>query len=80
MDGWLTMKPYDSVVLRRSLPDVGLEAGDVGAIVHRHDDDAFEVEFVSGVGATVAVVTLRATDLRPVSAGDMLHVRSLVRS
>jgi len=73
------MKPHDTVVLRRPLPDVGLEAGDVGAVVHRHGEDAFEVEFVSGEGKTVALVTLRAEDLRPVSAGDMLHVRSLVR-
>ena len=76
----MSMKPHDNVVLRRPLPDFGLETGDVGAIVHRHTDDAFEVEFVSGEGATVAVVTLRAADLRPVSAGDMLHMRSLVRS
>jgi len=74
------MKPHDTVVLRRAIPDLGLEEGDVGAIVHRHDDDAFEVEFVSGEGATVGVVTLRGDDLRPVSAGDMLHVRSLVSS
>jgi hypothetical protein len=74
----MTMKAHDTVVLRRPLPDLGLEEGDVGAIVHRHSDDAFEVEFVSGEGATVGVVTLRADDLRPVSAGDMLHVRSLV--
>jgi len=73
------MKPHDTVVLRRPLPDVGLEEGDVGAVVHRHSDDAFEVEFISGEGTTVAVVTLRGGDLRPVSAGDMLHVRSLVR-
>jgi hypothetical protein len=73
------MKPHDTVVLRRPLPDVGLEEGDVGAVVHRHSDDAFEVEFISGEGTTVAVVTLHGGDLRPVSAGDMLHVRSLVR-
>lgn len=72
------MKAHDTVVLRRPLPDLGLEAGDVGAVVHRHGEDAFEVEFVSGEGSTVAVVALGGEDLRPVSAGDMLHVRSLV--
>jgi hypothetical protein len=74
------MKPHDTVVLRRSLPDHGLEKGDVGAVVHRHSPDAFEVEFISAEGRTVAVVTLQAEDIRPVRAGDMLHVRSLVRS
>lgn len=74
------MKPHDTVVLRRPLPEHGLEEGDVGAVVHRHSPDAFEVEFVSADGKTVAVVTLRAEDLRSVRPGDMLHVRSLVRS
>lgn len=76
----MTIKPHDTVVLRRSLPDHGLEEGDAGAVVHRHGEDAYEIEFVSGEGATVAVVTLKAEDLRPVSGGDILHVRSLVRS
>jgi hypothetical protein len=74
------MKPHDTVVLRRPLPEHGLEEGDVGAIVHSHAADAFEVEFISAEGRTVAVLTLHAEDLRPVRAGDMLHVRSLVRS
>ena len=73
------MKPHDTVVLRRPLPDYGLEEGDVGAVVHRHSADAFEVEFISAEGSTVAVITLRAEDLRPVGAADMLHVRTLVR-
>ena len=74
------MKPHDTVVLRRPLPEHGLEEGDVGAIVHSYAADAFEVEFISAEGRTVAVLTLHAEDLRPVRAGDMLHVRSLVRS
>ncbi len=71
------MKELDTVVLRRELPEVGLEAGDVGVIVHCHGDDAYEVEFVSGEGGTLAVVTLAATDLRPIEAREILHVRSL---
>ena len=73
------MKPHDTVVLSRPLPDYGLEEGDVGAVVHRHSSDLFEVEFISAEGKTVAVVTLNGSDLRPVRAGDMLHVRSLAR-
>ena len=74
------MKELDTVVLRRALPEVGLEAGDVGAIVHRHSDDSYEVEFVSGEGGTVAVVTLSIADLRPIEALEILHVRSLAHS
>ncbi len=71
------MKELDTVVLRRELPEAGLEAGDVGAIVHCHADDSYEVEFVSGEGGTVAVVTLSGADLRPIEAREILHVRSL---
>lgn len=71
------MNELDSVVLRRELPDAGLETGDVGAIVRRHSDDSYEVEFVTGEGRTVTVATLEAADLRPINAGEILHVRSL---
>ena len=71
------MREFDTVVLRRALPDAGLEAGDVGAVVHRYSAESFEVEFVSGEGGTVAVVTLAADDLRPIEAREILHVRSL---
>jgi hypothetical protein len=38
----------------------------------------FEVEFVSGDGTTLALTTLTAGDIRPVAAGEVLHVRKLV--
>ena len=71
------MKELDAVVLRRALPEAGLEAGDVGAIVYRHPEDSYEVEFVSGEGGTVAVLTLSGVDLRPIEPREILHVRSL---
>jgi len=73
------MKEYDTVVLTRSLPEYGLEAGDVGAVVHTYEaDKAFEVEFVSGGGETVAVVTLEQDALRSVDKGEILHVRRVL--
>ena len=71
------MRELESAVLKRSLPEHGLEEGDVGTIVHRHSDDAFELEFVSGEGRTIAVVTLSSSDIRPISGPEILHVRSL---
>ena len=71
------MKELDTVVLCRGLPEAGLEAGDVRAIVHRHSEASFEVEFISEEGDTVAVVTLTGADLRPIEAREILHVRSL---
>lgn len=71
------MRETEAAVLRRALPEAGLEAGDVGAIVHCHPGDSYEVEFVSGEGATHAVLTLAGNDLRAIEPREILHVRSL---
>jgi hypothetical protein len=70
----------DTVVLTRDLAEHGLTAGDVGAVVHRHDDDAFEVEFVAGSGQTVALVALGSSDVRPFGPTEILHARELAGS
>jgi hypothetical protein len=69
-------RELDTVVLSRDLVDAGLRAGDLGAIVHVHSPDSFEVEFVTASGRTQALLTLNAADLRPVSDNDLLAVRS----
>jgi hypothetical protein len=69
-------RELDTVVLSRDLVDAGLRAGDLGAIVHVHSPDSFEVEFVTASGRTQALLTLSAADLRPVSDNDLLAVRS----
>ncbi len=69
---------HDCVVLTHDLPVVGLVAGDVGTVVHVHQGgSAFEVEFVTMTGRTVAVTTVSASQLRPVSRQDISHVREL---
>lgn len=65
----------DTVVLERDLPELGLQKGDLGAIVHVHAPDAFEVEFVRASGETQALVTLRAPDVRAVADHDLPAVR-----
>jgi len=65
----------DTVVLNRDLPEHGLRAGDVGAVVEVYGTEGLEVEFVRAAGVTNALVTLKATDLRPVTEGDVLAVR-----
>ncbi len=39
--------------------------------------EAFEVEFVTGEGQTIAVVTLERKDVRPMGKEEILHVRAL---
>ena len=66
----------ETVVLNRDLPEHGLRAGDVGAVVELYGADGVEVEFVQASGQTKALVTLRSADLRSVAEGDILAVRS----
>ncbi len=51
-----------------------------GAIVHRYNNNglAFEVEFVTGEGHTVAVLTLKPEDIRLMKQREILHVRELM--
>jgi hypothetical protein len=74
----MKIKEHDCVVLTKNLPLENLEAGDVGTVVHIHKDGAaYEVEFVTLAGDTVAVATVEASDVRPVSKRDLNHVREL---
>ena len=68
----------DLVALRRDIPEHRLTAGDLGTIVFRYPSaEAFEVEFVTAAGETLAVLTLEAGDIRPLGAREILHARAL---
>jgi hypothetical protein len=72
------MHERDLVVLTHPIVAHGLEAGDIGTIVHVYQDGAaYEVEFVTAEGATVAVLTLTSTEVRPRASREILHVREL---
>jgi len=72
------IQELDTVVLTHDLPEHGLEQGDVGAVVHVYGEGrAFEVEFVTAAGKTLAVVTAAAADIRPMAATEVLHVRQV---
>lgn len=67
----------DTVVLDRDLPDHGLRSGDLGAVVQVYKEDGIEVEFVAASGRTESLVTLKESDVRPISDIDLIAVRSL---
>jgi hypothetical protein len=72
------MKEHDSVVLTRDIPEHALQEGDVGTVVHRYAGArAYEVEFLSASGKTLATVTLQPSELRSFEGGEILHVRKL---
>jgi Domain of unknown function (DUF4926) len=66
-------------VFLRDLPEAGLRAGDLGAVVQVYPPDAVEVEFVTASGRTLALQTLPARHLRAVRDDDLLAVRPAVR-
>lgn len=73
------IKELDVVVLTAPVPTEGLEAGDVGTVVFVHNDgQAFEVEFMTLEGETVAVATVEASQVRPVGERDITHAREMV--
>ena len=75
-------KEHDTVVLTDTVKgDEGanLLPGDVGCIVHVHANGvAYVVEFNALDGETVDIATVRAEQIRPVTARDMMHARETV--
>ena len=72
------IKEHERVVLTVPVPAERLEAGDVGTVVHVYRDRlAYEVEFTTLDGKTAAVVTLEASQVRPVGEREITHAREL---
>ncbi|MDE3241452.1 MAG: DUF4926 domain-containing protein [Nitrospirota bacterium] len=72
------IKELDQVVLTADVPAEGLVVGDVGTVVLVYrDGQAYEVEFMTLEGRTVAVVTLEASQVRPVGQREIVHAREL---
>ena len=75
------LKEHERVVLKTPVAAEGLEAGDVGTVVHVYrDGQAYEVEFTTLDGQTAAVVTLEAPQVRRVGKREITHARKLARS
>ncbi len=68
----------DCVALTADLPEHGLVAGDVGAVVHViKDGKGFMVEFTTYDGDTVALATVSANQIRPLARNEVHHARRL---
>jgi hypothetical protein len=72
------IKEHDCIVLTANVPDEGLEAGDIGTVVHIHKGgEGYEAEFMTLTGETVAIVTLLAGQVRPLNRRDLAHAREM---
>lgn len=66
----------DLVILENDHPGESLEKGDIGTVVHVYQDEAaYEVEFLTASGKTVAVLTLEQSDVRPANDKEVFHAR-----
>jgi len=71
------IKLLDTVAVVEDVPDLGLSAGEVGAVVEELGGDAFEVEFVDQGGHTYAMHTFRADQLVALhTRGEALRLRA----
>jgi hypothetical protein len=75
----MKFRQFETVVLERDIPELGLRKGDLGAIVELYEPDGLDVEFVRASGKTQALVTLRTSDVRSVRDEDLVSVRSATR-
>jgi hypothetical protein len=72
------IRELDTVVLIHDIEEHSLKEGDIGTVVHCYrDGKAYEVEFVSADGRTIAVITLTHADIRMMDSKEILHVRKI---
>ena len=72
------MHELDIVALLERIPQFGLEPGDIGTIVMVHaGGSAYEVEFATLAGETLAVLTLPAASVRPLRQREIANGREV---
>jgi hypothetical protein len=72
------IRELNRVVLLADFPEHGLKAGDIGTVVHAYSKGGgFEVEFLTLSGETLAVVTVRADQIRETGLREVAHARTV---
>ncbi len=70
------IQEHEQVILTVDLPEYHLKAGDVGTVVHIYNNGlAYELELFTLEGLTLDVITVEATQIRPINPSNILHVR-----
>jgi hypothetical protein len=76
---------FSQVSLSTSIPQHRLRRGDVATIVEHHPgrlglQPGYTLEIFNAVGETVGVVTVRESQIEPLTAQSVLHVRPLAQA
>lgn len=70
------IQEFEQVALVVDAPEYGFIVGDVGTVVDiTTDGEGITVEFFDFFGKTLAIVPLYMSDVRPVSANEVMHAR-----
>lgn len=65
--------------MKTDLPEEGLAKGDLGTVVLIHEGGkGYEVEFLTLTGETVAVVTLKASQIRRIARREIANARAVM--
>ena len=73
---------FSKVALQTDIPQHKLRRGDVATIVERHQggtgqEPGYSLEVFNAVGETIAVVTVRESQIKPLNDKEVLHVRQI---
>jgi hypothetical protein len=78
----MTMELFSEVALARDVPEEGLCRGDVATVVEKlpateasGGEEGYVLEVFNAIGETIAVVTVPASAVEPLRAGEVLSVR-----
>jgi Domain of unknown function (DUF4926) len=81
----MSIELYKEMALKRDMPERRLRAGDVGTVVEilphpTGGPRGVMLEIFNAVGESIDVVTVPETDVQPLRADEILHVRSLSKA
>ncbi|MEB3225043.1 MAG: DUF4926 domain-containing protein [Synechococcus sp.] len=72
---------FTQVTLLKDYPQDHLQRGDIATIVEHHPvthgEDGYSLEVFNAIGETIAVITVAESDIQPLGANEVLHVRLL---
>jgi hypothetical protein len=78
----MRFEQFSRVALTIDLPDRGLRRGDVATVVESHagradQEPGYTLEVFTAAGQTLTTVTVRESQIEPLTANEILHVRPL---
>ncbi len=72
---------FSKVSFREDLLQYGLQRGDVAVIVETHPahsgEKGYTLEVFNAIGDTIAIPTVRESQIEPLREDEILHVRTL---